>query len=513
MAGAVHNSPSDSELYSSPAETDRLLASTQQREQTLPDRRNSLSLSRWLVRLSLFLVATSVAVTILVSVLRHRPYPRIQERRRHRSQTSPGVSSPFPSNTFRIDDKANGEKQEEWRYTATQFISLTINTLGGLAKRGECDGRSVDPNSGTCYLGSRNITQDVYRRAELLAAALRRLRDDVFEDEPQVDRSSAVLKIVMMPEFYWRGPVGAYDISTMFDSDDDSKDGVLIRLADRVREVIADDAFRDYLFVFGTVIFAQALDDDRLRDSNETISASDVLYYNMAAVGKGGAGHNHSYIIPKRYISGADFLSRATLPNPSNADLHRYAPPWEELRETEKKRGTTIVDDGNVLEIDGIRIGIEICLDHRMGVLWDTLQRQGQQLVDVQLITSAGMAIERGPNPLVPGGVVYLCDGEASSAACIRTDTGRYDPDTVCRERPDGLKHIPHGGPGYSNFFPLAACWDMEHTESLAGYYSRFQTQGCAYTLKQYGINVMEKFRHYPPSVEIYPTVDLPSRS
>lgn len=31
-------------------------------------------------------------------------------------------------------------------YKATQFISFTINTFGGLAAHGECDGRDVDEN-------------------------------------------------------------------------------------------------------------------------------------------------------------------------------------------------------------------------------------------------------------------------------------------------------------------------------------------------------------------------------
>jgi hypothetical protein len=88
-----------------------------------------------------------------------------------------------------------------------------------------------------------------------------------------------------------------------------------------------------------------------------------------------------------------------------------------------KSGGTKLVQD-NIIEIDGVRVGLNICLDHRLGLLWESIQSTGQALVDVQLITSAGMAIELGPNPFKPGGgVVYLTDGKASSAACVRTDT------------------------------------------------------------------------------------------
>ena len=135
-------------------------------------------------------------------------------------------------------------------------------------------------------------------------------------------------------------------------------------------------------------------------------------------------------------------------------------------------------------------------LSCRLGQLYNNIElHEHGALVDVQLITSAGMAIERGPNPVVPGGVVYLCDGEASSAACVRTDTGTFDPDRVCRGRVDGLKHVPVGGPGYSNFVPPSACWkfavDPKSTgDLLEGYYSLHQQQGCANTLKLYGLDL-----------------------
>jgi hypothetical protein len=55
---------------------------------------------------------------------------------------------------------------------------------------------------------------------------------------------------------------------------------------------------------------------------------------------------------------------------------------------------------------------------------------------------------------------------------------------------------------------PETTTW--QNTSILQGYYSLYQTQGCAYTLKFYGINVFDEYDIYPPSVEIYPVVDLP---
>lgn len=103
------------------------------------------------------------------------------------------------------------------------------------------------------------------------------------------------------------------------------------------------------------------------------------------------------------------------------------------------------------------------------------------QFVDVQLITSAGMAIEFGPNPVVPGGVVYLTDGGATSAACWRPsdDTEPFDPEVVCRvPTPKGIKHFPPISTGnYSSFFTISSCMDILDFPLLEGYYSKFQTQ------------------------------------
>ena len=48
-----------------------------------------------------------------------------------------------------------------------------------------------------------------------------------------------------MPEFLLRGSKGAYDSKEMFDSNNDEEDGILIQFADKLRELIRNDAFKD----------------------------------------------------------------------------------------------------------------------------------------------------------------------------------------------------------------------------------------------------------------------------
>ena len=68
--------------------------------------------------------------------------------------SSSGSIGSMPTNVVESDistDDAD-ETSTTRRYHATQFLSFTINTLGGLADKGECEGRNVDPKSNTCIL-------------------------------------------------------------------------------------------------------------------------------------------------------------------------------------------------------------------------------------------------------------------------------------------------------------------------------------------------------------------------
>ena len=100
------------------------------------------------------------------------------------------------------DDDNDSYRTTNQKYIATQFISFTINTLGGLAEHGECDGRPVDPY-GVCYMGNvNNITEDILHRAEIIKKVLYRIKKDSFAESPDIDHSDNVLKIVAMPEFF-----------------------------------------------------------------------------------------------------------------------------------------------------------------------------------------------------------------------------------------------------------------------------------------------------------------------
>jgi hypothetical protein len=247
----------------------------------------------------------------------------------------------------------------------------------------------------------------------------------------------------------------------------------------------------------------------------------EVLYYNFAPVFKGGPDIHHRYIVTKKTISTIDFLNNNTrLPNPLHQQTDgavQYDSIPDSFRYMLESNHAKLIDN-NIMEVDGVRIGLEVCLDHKKGLLYNILQNEPgdmkDKLVDVLLITSAGMAIEFGPNPIVPGGVVYMTDGGATSAACWRdsADQGPFDPQSTCRlPTPKAIKHYPSVlDPRFSSFFTVSACVDILDFSLLKGYFSLYANQGCTMTLSDFGIEVMDEFKHNLPSIEFYPIVDLP---
>lgn len=162
-------------------------------------------------------------------------------------------------------------------------------------------------------------------------------------------------------------------------------ENVLLEVFSRIKQDIQDKAFEHYLFVFGTVVVVKKAD-----------TVKQLEYSNFAPVYKGGPTHRHAFLVTKKYISNVDFLNRTTLPNPRNFDVteykhHDFSDKFNALL---KERKVKLVQD-NYIHVDGLTIGLEICLDHRKGALWENLQKyHGSELVVVLVVTSAGMSLE-----------------------------------------------------------------------------------------------------------------------
>lgn len=87
------------------------------------------------------------------------------------------------------------------------------------------------------------------------------------------------------------------------------------------------------------------------------------------------------------------------------------------------------------MNIGGVRVGFEICLDHAMGQLCNN-DLKPDETVDVQTIVSAGMNVASGPVCTKPGGPTFLADGFSRTELSLnRFGQGRRSTMTEAKRR------------------------------------------------------------------------------
>lgn len=234
------------------------------------------------------------------------------------------------------------------------------------------------------YPGIMNIPLDIQQRCSLMERAIYIAHSSY----KMIHQPSNVLKVFVAPEFFFRGPIGAYSM-------DDYQ-----TILERLRAFVNDVRFKDWMFVFGTT----------LAFSREISKHKEV--YNIAVVQKGNAGEESCRIVMKEHKSGIDFMG-ARLPAPKiglpDKDVHHLMPAKNSGvgRERQKKN----YGGESIFELGGITFGLEVCLDHGEQRLRKSPVARGKNRVQVQLIPSAGMSINPAAIVAVTGGIAFNCDG------------------------------------------------------------------------------------------------------
>ncbi|CAB9497224.1 expressed unknown protein [Seminavis robusta] len=163
-----------------------------------------------------------------------------------------------------------------------------------------------------CYLGRTNPKEDVRQRLQIMT-------DAVAKAEKVADKDESTLKIFIAPEFFWRGKDGAYffynesaptksqaehdEYFTQEELDDDCAEVCLILKG--LEALVAQPQYKDWLFLFGTVIVSEVLPKE---------DTYDYLFYNFAPVYRGydpeeTDHYGKRFLVPKRYVSNIDFLT------------------------------------------------------------------------------------------------------------------------------------------------------------------------------------------------------------
>jgi hypothetical protein len=313
-----------------------------------------------------------------------------------------------------------------------------------------------------CYLGKQNLQEDVAGRMAIMKQAVERAYQ-------VADHTNSTLKIFMAPELYWRGPTGAYPLSSMMIDPhyDDGSFQVLKELRVALQELVAQEKFQDWLFVFGTTMASN--DDDTTADKSNKGGDDDyeeeALYMNFAHVLRGydpktESSHGKRMLIPKHYVSRYDFMSRlimddttidapAIVTNPYNATagttnkatFYNVSAWTNILLENLHAQGYMLVTNG-WFYMDNIAFSVEICVDHRAATaltsLLDNLANTSETisssndgtitqvpypntLAQISLVSSAGMSVKRSSLALTNGGTIFLVDGlKANGTFAVR---------------------------------------------------------------------------------------------
>merc|ERR1712232_148684 len=278
---------------------------------------------------------------------------------------------------------------------------------------------------------------------------------------------NTTLKIFMATEFYWRGPRGAYLLSPNMAS-------VVRDVFARMQARLSDKRFSDWVFVLGTVVAVRFNPSSGGHPSQR----GKTSYFNFAPIQIGGEHRMHVEF--KHHISAIDFPETpqfswwpapAAVPVPNRTEcyinrgtqgcLYR-ALPSEFLESAFGFESAASLQDG-VFEVKGLKLGIEICLDHGQGRLARELGPR--RTVDVHLIVSAGMFIAAGPVGTKQGGPVLLADGFGRTAMSQNI----YGRGREAAVKPDGESHYNVGVVYGADTMVALGQWIGQSIEAFTG--------------------------------------------
>ena len=288
-----------------------------------------------------------------------------------------------------------------------------------------------DKDDKVVYSGNLDDERDMRQRADGLLraidAAWTAIKGTGADD-------SKTLKIFMAPEFYFRGAWGAYPPDIVSE--------IMPYLR---RGGTGSPTYKDWLFVFGTAISAAV---DARQHCFTCNNANNIVFErdpnNRAKTipkCKNGAGHqveegiygavvdnvaliqrgSEEYLVAKEYVSHIDFRKyRVLVPttpggerqivevSPTDGARARSALDANVLSSFGSRVASKFIDErmgGALFTFDGIKFGLEVCLDHMEG----GGRLNGGPPVQIMLIPSAGMSIKHYRT--VEKGITFNVDG------------------------------------------------------------------------------------------------------
>jgi hypothetical protein len=319
------------------------------------------------------------------------------------------------------------------QYTDVQFIGYAIPSIPRLLPDVSDPQGFIEGH----YIGVEPAVADIFRRIELTMKAIEQTVKNC-----AVDCSPSTLKIFVMPEFSFRGKHGAYDNFPHV------VDYFTVFRKEFARRV-AVPAYKGWLFAAGTVVntveyvrgqdlgrdlkalvreevaialarawrYSKENDDTELRDclaaalrcytdychKDPVYTVTDKSY--VVAGGSPETDYCQGLSIEKKYVSNEDFV----------LNFYGYAEDecgYPKIGEQDGENKRTAFDALSIFTIQGIKFGLEICLDH-LGRRLRRFRRPETEHVQIQLVPSCGVQqIDARAVIAGPDGLVFNCDGQ-----------------------------------------------------------------------------------------------------
>ncbi|QZT37449.1 hypothetical protein K5X82_00810 [Halosquirtibacter xylanolyticus] len=339
----------------------------------------------------------------------------------------------------------------ESQYLQVQFIGHALSTTPEL--KVSVEGMSDWGK----YLGDKEDANDIQTRLDVVRSVLLQLLE-----AKEIDHTNTTLKIFALPEFFWRGIKGAYHYDVKKEDRIYQKiTSELINMVDQLKQKYNLD---DWLFLFGSILTTHDITDsvtkedktlaklgndylgvynildpvsnshirelfanvvkiaDKKKRSNsdkekylsalltDLLDLSDALakkmVYNRCFVYYAG----NSYAIQKEHKSKEDFI----LNNPSATEDHvdYYLQTMVNYPSIDAKINPVDTLPLSNIKCKNLKVGVEICLDHRRKRLADYLKEGKIEAVDIQIVISCGMQLHDDAVATKDRGVLFNCDGE-----------------------------------------------------------------------------------------------------
>ncbi|HYW16009.1 MAG TPA: hypothetical protein VE891_07630 [Allosphingosinicella sp.] len=273
------------------------------------------------------------------------------------------------------------------------------------------------------YLGIDPPAADIAARCRLMLGAMEKAATLV---PPAASPPGSTLYVFVAPEFFFRGPTGAY-----------SMDDVQVAVAE-LQSMAGAERWNDWAFAFGTI----------LGQYEAAVPNQPVQICNFALVQQGGLaaqGPNGARSVVKEFMSGIDFV--ASQPNSGGLLLGAVAHPEAAPRGPGSEAQQKNYDGAGIFELAGLNWAVEICRDHLLQRLQRSPALPGDPLVQVQLVPSCGAGFDARSVIAQPGGYILNVDGFRPNGNATLYQAGPQPRPVVAQVTPVGITEVTVSSP------------------------------------------------------------------